>query len=508
MRLLPLLTAVLVCVALFFAVLQREALLNYARGLTGDDDAIAAPATEVEAAPVSIAEESDDDAAAVRVVALRSKAVEIEDAVMVRGQTDAAREVTVASETSGTIVSEPLRKGAFVEAGQLLCEMGPGSRLAMLAEAEARLAEARARRPEAEARIAEAEARRPEAEARLREARARLPEVRARVIVAEAGRGDSEARIAEAEARLEEAQINQNAAARLSEDGFASQTRVANADAALRAAEAALRAARSGTDAVEADIESARAAIEGAQAQIESAEAGVAAAEAGIENARAGLAAADAAAQSAEAGVENARLEIDKLTIEAPFAGLLETDTAELGALLQPGAPCATIVQLDPVKLVGFLPEAQVARVEVGARALAQPAAGEELAGTVTFVSRSADETTRTFRTEITAPNPDLRLRDGQTVEIFIGTAPIRAHLVPASAMTLDDQGTLGLRVIEDGRATFVPVEVIRDTVDGILLSGLPEAADVIVVGQEYVTDGVPVAPVFRDPGARSEATQ
>ena len=49
----------------------------------------------------------------------------------------------------------------------------------------------------------------------------------------------------------------------------------------------------------------------------------------------------------------------------APFAGLLETDTAELGALLQTGSPCATIIQLDPIKFVGFVPEAELyARAE------------------------------------------------------------------------------------------------------------------------------------------------
>ncbi|UWQ20229.1 efflux RND transporter periplasmic adaptor subunit [Jannaschia sp. W003] len=499
--------AVAVCVALFFLVLQREALLDWARAVTGDGEETAVAASVVAEAPSSILEEGAGEAArAVHVVALRSVAREVEDAVMVRGQTAPAREVVVSSETSGTIVSEPLRKGTFVEAGETLCELDPGSRVAAVTEAEAGLAEARARIPEAEARIMEAEARRPEAGARLREAKARLPEVRARVTVAEAGRADARARIAEAEARLEEARINQNAAARLSEDGFASQTRVANADAALRAAEAGVAAARTGLESVEADIESARAVIEGALAQIESAEAGVVAAEAGVENARAGLAAAEAAVQSAEAAVENARLDIAKLAITAPFDGLLETDTAELGALLQPGSPCATVVLLDPIKLVGFLPEAQVARVEAGAPAGARLASGREVAGRVAFVSRSADETTRTFRTEVTVPNPDLLLRGGQTVEIVIRTDPIRAHQLPASALTLNDAGTLGVRVIEDGRAAFAPVDLVRDSAEGVLVAGLEDEADVIVVGQEYVTDGVPVQATFR--GAAAEPTQ
>jgi multidrug efflux system membrane fusion protein len=41
----------------------------------------------------------------------------------------------------------------------------------------------------------------------------------------------------------------------------------------------------------------------------------------------------------------------------------------------------------------------------------------------VTFLSRSADEQTRTFRVEITVPNPDVTIRDGQTADILIQTA-------------------------------------------------------------------------------------
>ncbi|PWJ21172.1 efflux RND transporter periplasmic adaptor subunit [Jannaschia seohaensis] len=445
MRFFPLLTAALVCVALFFLVLQRETLLDFARSLGGGApvEEVAETGETAETGPVAIATvEAAQADETVHVIALRSEAREVPDAVMVRGQSEAAREVEVRAETTGIVISEPLRKGRFVEAGQLLCEIDPGSRAATLAEAEARLAAARAAVPEAQARVPEAQA-----------------------------------RVAEAEARLEEARINQNAASRLSEGGFASETRVANAAAALRAAEAALTAAATGLETVQAGIE-----------------------------------AASANVQTAEAGVERASQDIDKLSIEAPFSGLLETDTAELGALLQPGSPCATVIQLDPMKLVGFLPEAQVDRVEVGARAGARLASGGDVAGEVTFLSRSADDMTRTFRVEVTVPNPNLAIRDGQTAEILIETEASRAHLVPASALTLNDSGTLGLRIVgEDGIVGFAPATIVRDTQDGVLLSGLPERVDVIVVGQEYVTEGVPVRATFEPLGAlreTAEATQ
>jgi multidrug efflux system membrane fusion protein len=118
----------------------------------------------------------------------------------------------------------------------------------------------------------------------------------------------------------------------------------------------------------------------------------------------------------------------------------------------------------------------------------------------VTFLSRSADPTTRTFRVELTVPNPDLSLRDGQTAEILIEAQGVMAHLLAASTLTLDDDGTLGVRAIDEGSAAkFYPVTVLRDTMEGIYVTGLPDQVDVITVGQEFVTDGVIVAPSFEE---------
>ncbi len=283
-----------------------------------------------------------------------------------------------------------------------------------------------------------------EAEARLAEARIRIPE--------------AEARLAEANSRLSEAEINDNAARTLSQGGFASETRVAATQAALSAARAAVQSAKSGLEATSTGI------------------------------------------QSAEAQVAAARKEIERLTITAPFAGLLETDTAELGSLLQPGGLCATVIQLDPVMLVGYVPETQVSRVEIGAPAGAELASGDRVQGKVTFLSRAADPQTRTFRVEIEVPNPDQRLRDGQTAEIVIAAPGTTAHLLPQSALTLDDDGILGVRVVTaDNAAEFMPVGLIRDTITGVWLDGLPEQVDVIIIGQEYVTDGVPVTATYRE---------
>ena len=347
---------------------------------------------------------------------MRSVAQTIDSAVILRGRTEAARQVTVASETSGLVISEPRRKGASITAGDVLCELDPGTREASLAEARARLAEAHGRVPEAEAGVLEADA------------------------------------------RVREADINLNVARQLSLDGFASETRLVSAEAAMQAATA------------------------------------------GVQRAQSAVASAQAGIESAQAAVASAEREIDKLTITAPFSGLLETDTAELGALMQPGAPCATIIQLNEVKLVGFVPETEVSKVSVGAMAGARLANDAQVRGRVTFLSRSADELTRTFRVEVTVANDDLAISDGQTAEILIASDGRTAHLIAQSSLTLDDDGVLGVRTVGEGNLVqFMPVTLLRDTAEGVWVTDLPETVDIITVGQEFVVEGVQVAPTFTE---------
>lgn len=426
MRLVPFLSAILVMVFFYFIVVEREALFEFA-GVSSDSSDEQTETVE-QSAPTR-SEAVDEIEKSVAVIARKSLAQLIDSAVIVRGETQAARQVELRAETSGQVVSEPLRKGTFVEENQIMCEIDKGTREVSLADAFARLAEAKSRIPETEARI-------PEAIARLQEANSRLVE----------------------------AEINKNAADKLFNEGFATETRVVSAEAAVKSAEAA----------------------------ISSAEAGLKAARAGMDNISASI-------QSAEAGVASAEREIAKLTLRAPFKGLLESDTAELGSLMQQGSLCGTIIQLDPIKIVGFVPEADVNRIKEGVRAGARMIDGQQVFGTVAYVSRSADQTTRTFLVEIDVPNADLQIRDGQTADILIEADGASAHLLPQSALTLNDEGDLGVRTIVEDRSQFRKVRVLGDTSTGIWVAGLPDEVDVILVGQEYTSNGTPVLAQYEE---------
>ncbi len=351
MRFTPFLTAALVCAFTYMLILERETLLAFAG---------AEPEPEAEV----VVEERLEDKPPVSVLVMKSAAKPVERGIVLRGQTQAFRLLDVKAETSGRVISSPLRAGTLVAEGELLCRLEEGTKKASLAEAKARLAEAEA---------------------------------------------------------------NNNASATLVQKGYASETTAISRLAQLEAAQAA---------------------------------------------------------------VERAEREMEDLAIFAPFSGILETDTAEFGALMQTGATCARILELNPIKLVGYATEQQVQRIAVGGLAGARLISGDTVAGKLTFISRSSDAQTRTFKVEVTVPNENLAIRDGSTAEIFIALSGETGHLLPQSALTLNDEGVIGVRVVDGETAKFIAVNIVNETADGVWVTGLGDSAEVIVVGQEYVVTG------------------
>lgn len=199
---------------------------------------------------------------------------------------------------------------------------------------------------------------------------------------------------------------------------------------------------------------------------------------------------AKAAVTSAEAALDNARAELDRTEIVAKVAGVVQDPMATAGSMLGVGQPCATIVQLDPIVFVGQVPEVRIGLARLGLAATIKTVTGEEVEGKVTFISTTADPATRSFPVEIEIANANGAIRDGitATATVNMGSAP--AHLLPQSVLTLNEDGILGVSIVNNDVVKFVPVQIASDTRDGVWVLGLPPSADVITVGQEYVKDG------------------
>jgi len=328
---------------------------------------------------------------AVSVLVQKSNEQEVTNGILLRGQTEAFKSVQVKAETSGSVISQPIRKGTFVKNGELLCELEVGTKSDVLSEAKVALA--------------------------------------------------------------------------LSLDEL---------DASIHQYELRVQAAERQKSLLKRGV--------GTEAAVEAAELPASSAETQSLSKRQAVA-------NVEARINRATTELNNTKIIAPFDGLLESDTAEYGDFMQTGAPCGTLLALNPIKLIGYATETQVSKIEVNTTAGARLISGDTVSGTVSFISRSADPTTRTFLVETTVPNENYEIREGSTADIYISLAGAKGHLLPQSSLTLNSSGVLGVRIALDDKAKFIPINIIRDAEEGVWVTGLPDTVDVIIVGQEYVTD-------------------
>ncbi|MCF6220480.1 MAG: efflux RND transporter periplasmic adaptor subunit [Robiginitomaculum sp.] len=208
-----------------------------------------------------------------------------------------------------------------------------------------------------------------------------------------------------------------------------------------------------------------------------------------------------AALDGAKAQVKQAQIELGNVNMRAPFSGIFEKQMAEIGDYLAPGQPCGLLVDMDPLVVIGEVTEKQIGRLAVGKSASIELATGETLSGKIRFIETRANPATRTFKIEVAVPNKDRKLRSGVTATIKLSAGQTKAHLIPASVLTLDDQGSMGVRYLDhDRKVRFSRVKTIDETSSGIWVTGLPEYTDLIIQGQDYVSEGVQVTTQFDNP--------
>jgi multidrug efflux system membrane fusion protein len=202
--------------------------------------------------------------------------------------------------------------------------------------------------------------------------------------------------------------------------------------------------------------------------------------------------------EAAKAMVEQMEQQLADTVMKAPFDGIVDDRRVDVGDYMQPGAICAVVIDQDPFLVIGQVSERDVANVKQGEQGKAKLITGEEVSGTVRFVSRASDPNTRTFRMELEIPNGSGAIREGVTAEIRIEANSVMAHRVSPAILGLNDQGVLGVRIVEeDATVRFLPVTIVADEPDGIWVSGLPDKVTIITVGQEFVSPGQKVKPVW-----------
>ena len=203
------------------------------------------------------------------------------------------------------------------------------------------------------------------------------------------------------------------------------------------------------------------------------------------------LAEVRATVDAAEADVRRAEIEIENLTIRAPFDGILDDRMMEIGDFVDIGDPIAHIADLDPILAIGNAAQRDVGRLSIGAPGFVRLVDGTEVQGQIRFIDSVADPETRTFRIELEVENRGSKIKDGLIAELYLPAETTEAHHISPAILTLADSGSLGVKALgADSRIVFHPVRIIDEDGDGVWLTGLPDSVTLVTVGQEFVTEG------------------
>ena len=189
--------------------------------------------------------------------------------------------------------------------------------------------------------------------------------------------------------------------------------------------------------------------------------------------------------------IKNIKIDIENTKISSPFSGIINNSFVEIGDYVRPGNVLFSVVDLNPIRIQGYLSESDINNVKIGTRAEVSNTNSITKNGEITFISPTAETATRTFEITIEANNDDLLFKSGITASITIKGDTIKSHKIPPSILTLRDDGTVGVKAIDEkNKVIFYPIKKEIDTINGMWVSGLPDEVRIIITGQEYITEG------------------
>lgn len=204
---------------------------------------------------------------------------------------------------------------------------------------------------------------------------------------------------------------------------------------------------------------------------------------------------AQARAAVAQTSEEHKRLEDTRLL--APISGSIAMRKVDPGQIVSPGTPVFTIVDLNPAKVRVGVPEAEIAKVKLGAKAaITLPSlAGRQFEGRVGIIGVAAEAASRTYTVKIIVPNPGPVLLAGMVAEAQIfGRATVHALTIPGEAIIRDPQGAPAVFVyFPDRKRVYAhKVEVGAPIGEEVAIrSGLRGDEQVVVAGQQKLREGM-----------------
>ena len=204
---------------------------------------------------------------------------------------------------------------------------------------------------------------------------------------------------------------------------------------------------------------------------------------------------ASAKLEAARAQVHETQVQLDYTSIRAPFTGMIVTRFIKFAQHVQSSTPMFRISAFDPLQCPIQVPEKDLGRLSVGQRAhlTVEAFPGERFNARVLRVSPVVDSATGTVKTTLEVETHG-RLRPGMFASVFLETdRHDDALVIPKTALVLESIGDT-VYIKEGDVARRREVRLGYDEGDHVeVVAGLEAGQDVVVLGQDSLSDGTPV---------------
>ncbi|MDA9655832.1 efflux RND transporter periplasmic adaptor subunit [Alphaproteobacteria bacterium] len=182
--------------------------------------------------------------------------------------------------------------------------------------------------------------------------------------------------------------------------------------------------------------------------------------------------------------------EFNKIALLTPFEGILLDGHKIEGELITPGSVVYEIIDLSKIKIIGYVNENEINGITIE-NTVEVKILDKKIRGIIDYISPIADYNTKTFEIIVIFDNSDLQVRDGISAELIVYKDKIKVHKISPSVLSLGENGDIGIKVLnKDNEVIFKEIEIIEDTSDYMLISGLDDEENIITIGQQYVSSG------------------
>ena len=197
--------------------------------------------------------------------------------------------------------------------------------------------------------------------------------------------------------------------------------------------------------------------------------------------------------ENALALYEKSQVELNNTKILIPFDSTIEDSFIELGDYVKKGDKIAKIVDLDPIFVKVNVTENVINNLKLN-QTTSIIIANKSYEGLISYISKTSDPLTRNFRVEIKINNKQKQIISGLSSEVRINLSKEDAYFIPSSLISLDDQGKIGIKVVQEKKVLFLTIDIISDTGNGYWVNSNSknnlEDYMLITQGHEYVMEG------------------